>query len=277
MNLQTILKISRPRFWLYLGGTYLVGFVLGMTQLTDVLSLQFVLHLLYFIFFANIFLYGVNDWYDRDTDKYNEKKGAKEHKLARRDDKILRRWLLLSTLLGVILMLVWYTPATLVFWLLWFFLSYFYSAPPLRFKARPLIDSLSNILYVMPGFIAYVQITGSAPPWQVIAAAGAWTAGMHLFSAVPDIAADKQANLLTTAVLLGRTNALWLTTLYWIITVVFVVNTTAWWTFLLFIYPLLCTLVMLFPKTFNLEKVYWFFPYINGFMGFVLFLGGALG
>jgi 4-hydroxybenzoate polyprenyltransferase len=277
MNFATILKISRPRFWLYLGGTYLVGFVFGMTTATELLSPLFFSHLLYFLLFANIFLYGVNDWYDRDTDKYNEKKGAKEHRLQKKDDLFLERWLWLSALLGLALSLFWFSPLTTLLWIVWFFLSYFYSAPPLRFKARPFIDSLSNILYVIPGFIGYVHATGSLPPVTIIIAAGAWTAGMHLFSAVPDIVADKKAHLLTTAVLLKRTASLWLVTLYWSLTAFLVVSLSAWWTFLLLIYPLLSLAVILFRKQLVLEKVYWLFPYLNGFLGFVLFLGGVLG
>jgi len=277
MNYATLLKISRPRFWLYLGGTYLVGFVFGMTSLFEALTPLFFFHLLYFILFANIFLYGVNDWYDRDTDKYNEKKGAKEHKLQKKDDLFLERWLWLSAIIGLSLSLFWFSPLTLGLWIAWFFLSYFYSAPPLRFKARPFIDSLSNILYVIPGFIGYVHATGSLPSLAIIIAAGAWTAGMHLFSAVPDIKADKKANLLTTAVLLKHDASLWLVTFCWSLTAILVINLATWWTFFLLIYPLTSLAVILFRKQLSLEKVYWLFPYINGCMGFILFLGGALG
>jgi len=277
MNVKTLLKISRPRFWLYLGGTYLVGFVLGISALPEILSLQFFLHFAYFIFFANIFLYGVNDWYDRDTDEFNLKKGAKEHKLRKRDDKVLRPWLWLSSILGLVLMIVWFSPTTTIIWALWFFLSFFYSAPPLRFKARPIVDSLSNVLYAMPAFLAYVQSSGTLPAWKYIIAAALWTAAMHLFSAVPDIKADKKAGLLTTAILFGYKGALLLTSAYWLTTFILVSFGQTWWTLFFVVYPLIPLLCLLVPKVFDLERVYWFFPYLNALMGFVLFLGGALG
>lgn len=271
-----LLKVSRPRFWLYLGGTYLVGFVFGASSLLDVLSVQFFSHFLYFLVFANIFLYGVNDWYDRDTDAFNRKKGSREHRLSRNDDVFLKRWLWLSFILGVLLLAAWFSWSALVLWGAWFLLSFYYSAPPIRCKARPIVDSLSNVLYAIPGFLAYYHASGSLPPWQAVVAAGAWTAGMHLFSAVPDIVADKKAKLLTTAVLLKHDASLWLVTFYWGVTFFLVVSSTNWWSWLLMLYPLASFAVYLFRKM-PIEKVYWWFPYINGVMGFVLFLGGALG
>ena len=71
-HLQLAWSISRPRFWLYLGGTYLVGYSAGIQQLTDFSTPIFWLYLLFFLLIANVFLYGINDY--ADEDKYDRNK-----------------------------------------------------------------------------------------------------------------------------------------------------------------------------------------------------------
>ncbi|HUR98297.1 MAG TPA: UbiA family prenyltransferase, partial [Pyrinomonadaceae bacterium] len=87
-------------------------------------------------------------------------------------------------------------------------LSIFYSAPPIRAKTMPIVDSLFNILYVFPAAFAYQMLTGNFPPVLVMIAGGAWTAAMHAYSAVPDIEADRRAGLSTIATLLGKSGTL---------------------------------------------------------------------
>ena len=277
MNVQTILKISRPRFWMYLAGPYLVGFVFGMSQYTQLASLQFIVHMIYFLLFANIFLYGVNDWYDRDTDKYNRKKGSKEHKLRSNDNSVLRRWLWISAGLGVMLMFFWYSPLILASWLVWFALSWFYSAPPIRFKSSAFFDSLSNVLYILPGVIGFIHSSGSLPPISIFIGAWAWAAGMHLYSAIPDIKADARARVRTTAVAIGAGWSSILVLVYWLITAILTVRFHAWWTLPLLLYPCIMIVHVALPKQFRIANVYWLFPYINAVVGFLLFVGGMIG
>ncbi len=77
-----LLKVSRWRFWLYLAGTYLVGFTIGVRDLNLLLTGWFWLHFLYFTLPANLLLYGINDLFDADSDASNPKKSAREHLLA---------------------------------------------------------------------------------------------------------------------------------------------------------------------------------------------------
>ena len=81
MDLKSIVEISRPRFWLYLAGTYLVGYAFGAENIYSLQNFNFIIHFLFFLIPANIFLYGINDIYDEDTDQFNQKKGTYEHKL----------------------------------------------------------------------------------------------------------------------------------------------------------------------------------------------------
>ena len=75
MKLKRILKISRPRFWIYELGPYIVGVVAAAQS--DHFVWLFPAVIIFFIFFAypaNIYIYGINDIYDYETDKLNPKK-----------------------------------------------------------------------------------------------------------------------------------------------------------------------------------------------------------
>lgn len=272
-QLSKIIKISRPRFWSYIAGPFLLGYLLGAPNISVIYSWQFFSALLFFLIPANIFLYGVNDLYDEDTDKYNHKKDSIENRLKFSDKSFLKAVLIVSTLIALLLLILtpnFYAKIILIlFWLL----SYFYSANPLRFKSKPFIDSLSNVLYILPGIYGFILVTNSLPALLPILGFWAWASAMHLFSAIPDIAPDKKANLKTTAVLIGKQNSLIVCTILWLIffnLTVFVFKQSL--LMLLIIYPVI-PLLLLIKKNISIEKVYWYFPMLNmafGFLAFVL-------
>ena len=74
MKLSYLLKISRPRFWIYLLGPYLIG-IIAATDTVDILyTIPFWIGFLYFLFPANLLIYGANDISDYQTDQHNQKK-----------------------------------------------------------------------------------------------------------------------------------------------------------------------------------------------------------
>jgi len=201
-DLAFILKVSRPRFWVYLLGPYLVGLVAAITNRDELLNWQYAVFALYFTLPANLLVYGVNDICDYETDKLNPKKADYEALVTpeRRTTVLLA---ILLTNLPFVAGLI-YVPLVAINALIAFLLlSIFYSAWPIRAKAMPFLDSAFNILYIMPGVFAYAMIVGDLPPWQVIVAGGLWTAAMHAYSAVPDIEVDREANVNTIATMLG--------------------------------------------------------------------------
>lgn len=267
-----IFKISRFRFWSYTTGPFLLGFILGTNNIYSIFSWQFSLTALFFLLPANIFLYGVNDLYDEDTDKYNYKKQEKEIRLKNSDKKFLKLMLVVSTGSGLLL-LTFTQNYTAKFVLIFFWLlSFFYSVKPLRFKAIPFIDSLSNGLYILPGIYGFILSSNSLPPVLPVLGFWAWTCAMHLFSAIPDILPDKKAELKTTAVLLGESGSLILCSILWLIFFSITFYYFIYLPLIIFIiYPLM-PLLFLTVRKFPLEKAYWFFPYINTLLGFLAFL-----
>ncbi|GIW69334.1 MAG: prenyltransferase [Patescibacteria group bacterium] len=266
-RLSLILKISRPRFWFYVLGPYILGWAVGGPDIF--INPSFYLGLVFFSFPANFFIYGINDYYDKDTDLHNTKKGTKEIFLKER--KILKPYLLITIFIFFLYFLYARNIYQKLLLLIFYLLSYFYSSPPLRFKAKPFIDSLSNILYALPGFYAYHNIKNEGVPIWVFIAAWLWTSSMHLFSAIPDIEADKKAGLKTTAVFLSFKYSLYLCLILWLLSALIATLNTGFSSLILFVYPFITFLIIVkfLP---DLNKTYWKFPFINTVVGFILFL-----
>ncbi len=272
--LRLAFKVSRIRFWLYLGGTFLVGYIVGMSSIDQLIDPFFIASLFYFMIPANIFLYGVNDLSDKDTDLFNPKKDEKEYRAVESDQKKLQGIVFLSFVYGIVLIVFAADIIYTLLFSLWILLSVFYSAKPFRFKAVPVLDFTSNFLYVVPALIAYYQITGIVPPFLPLFAAFLWTAAMQLFSAIPDIAADAKAGIRTTAVVLGKRTSLVLTLVFWLGFSLILVVLSPWnlpWSILMFSYPMI-PLVLLLKPTVSIDRAYWMFPYWTGIFGMVLFM-----
>lgn len=273
-NLKLLLKISRYRFWIYTAGPYLLGYLLATPTMNNSIffSPQFLLSFFYFLIPANIFIYGINDYFDEDTDKHNPKKGVKEHKLKVTDKTFLKTSLVISSIFSLLFLFSLPSPLSKVPFIIFIFLSFFYSAPPLRFKSKPFLDSTSNVLYIIPGIVAYSQFTGYLPPLIPIIGFWFWASAMHLFSAIPDIVSDKKAGINTTAVLLGKQKSLILCAILWALfsSVTFLLFNN-WILLTTLIYPAI-PIYLLFKKKLNLSKIYWYFPYINTLIGFIAFL-----
>lgn len=266
-ELKYVLTLSRPRFWLYLAGPALLGLVLGAENISQLYSFENILLFLYFLIPANIMLYGVNDYFDRDIDEDNPKKDDKETSYRENltTDFIVGLSASLSVPVALILPSEAY-PAMISFLLL----SLFYSAPPLRFKARPFLDSLSNGLYILPLAVTYTALTQSFPPATIFLAGWLWTMAMHTFSAIPDMVPDRKAEIKTTATFLGRKNTYIYCTVVWSLSsiVAGLYNVFAG-AFLIF-YPLLCA--GFYFSSLEDSEAYWYYPYINAFIGMILTL-----
>jgi len=269
-QINFLVKTSRPRFWIYLLGPYVVGLGFSGINLSQINPI-IILNLFFFSFPANLFLYGVNDLYDTDTDKLNPKKITHENLLLKSQRRILIYSIILVFIFTLILSLLQNNLTGSYILYLFLLLSYFYSAPPLRFKAKAFFDFMSNILYILPGSIAYITITDQIPNIYFIIAASFWVFAMHLLSAIPDINADKKAGIITSAVFLGEKKSLLLTSFFWSIFVIIILsiaqNVLA---LILLIYPLIPLIILI--KGYKTISVYWFYPYINFMVGFSLFV-----
>lgn len=263
---KRIASLSRPRFWFYLAGPYLIGYVV-FANTSDLLSSLFVYSALFFLIPANVFLYGVNDLFDQETDKNNPKKSSREKKLKKTEEHHVKLYILASVFLSFPLLSSNKIAASLT--IIFLLLAFFYSASPVRLKARPFLDSASNILYVFPALIGYAQLNAQIFSLKILFFASCWTFAMHLFSAIPDIAFDKKANINTTAVFLGKRRSLMLCTFAWGIVAFGAISYSPIFAPSL-IYPLI-PLYLLVKNPEHIQKIYWMFPYINTALGAILF------
>jgi 4-hydroxybenzoate polyprenyltransferase len=187
---------------MYLLGPYMVA--LAATSLRPPLEVW--LLGLYLTLPANLLIYGVNDLFDVETDRLNPKKRDYENLLQAGQRRSLVVAILVLNL--PFLALLPFLPNAWPWLLLFLVTGIGYSMPPLRAKGRPVVDAAFNILYVAPGLAAYATVSGSQPPLSVLVAAVLWCMAMHAYSAVPDIAADRAADVATVATYFGRVQTL---------------------------------------------------------------------
>ncbi len=268
-----LFKLSRPRFWFYLAGPVLVGLVYAAASPEELLSPPSFALFLYFLVPANLFLYGVNDYFDAGIDEKNPKKDEKEVRYT--DDPAVATTVVLSGVAG--LALVSFLSFDAAVWLgVFYALAVGYSAPPTRFKAVPFADSVSNGLYVVPGVVAFLTLSSpeTLPPLAV-AGAWLWSMGMHTFSAVPDIEPDSSAGVETAATLLGERAGLGYCGVVWFASAVVFAPVSVPFAALLLVYPALVGVVAYTDV--SVSRAYWYFPLINTGVGAVVTFVGLWG
>lgn len=268
-RLRALVVTSRPRFWPYLAGPVLVGVVYGAASPGELVAPLVLILFAYFLVPANLFLYGINDVFDARIDRLNPKKSGRERRYE--GDRIILGVTVGAGVLGVLILPA--IPRASVPWVLGFLvLALAYSAPPLRLKTTPLLDSVSNGLYVLPGVAAYVALAGELPPPAILAGAWLWTMAMHTFSAIPDIGPDRRADIRTTATALGTRGSLAYCAGCWFLAAVGfgVVDWRAG--LLLATYPMLVIVVTL--RSIPVERAYWWYPWINTTVGAILTIAG---
>ena len=263
--------LSRPRFWLYLAGPVVVGVVYAASSTGEFFTLLTVGLFVYFLLPANIFLYGINDIFDVDIDELNPKKSEEGREIRYQGNSLVTGTVVLGALAG--LAFVPFLPpegtAALGGFIL---LGTAYSAPPIRLKTTPLLDSISNGLYIMPAIVGYAAVAGELPPLLAIAGGWLWTMGMHTFSAIPDIGPDRQAGIQTTATVLGKGNTLLYCGVCWLLAAVSMGVVHPLFAAVLSVYPVF--VLGIAALSFDIDRAYWWFPLLNTATGTVLTLGG---
>ncbi|NLV09694.1 prenyltransferase [Halomicrobium mukohataei] len=271
-RLGYLLWLSRPRFWLYLAGPVIIGVTYAADSSAQLFAPVAVALFAYFLVPANVFLYGVNDAFDADVDEYNPKKDDEEGKEVRfQRDPVVLAAIALSGLAALAFVPFLPTVALVVF-AAWAVLSVEYSAPPARFKTTPLLDSLSNGLYILPAVIAYTTIEGALPPTLAVVGAWLWSMGMHTFSAIPDIEPDREAGIRTTATWLGQRRTYYYCGACWVAAAATFGLVHPVFGVLLGLYPVLIFGITLAGV--DVHRAYWWYPAINTLVGMSFTLVG---
>jgi len=204
--LDIILHDVRPRLW----GMYLIGAVLGAHNLAGLLPWRLLPSLLFFVLCANCMLDGIPALCARAADPQDavvQRTPAQHRRLF---------WCVLAAILAncVLIGLArdWCEQLLLGLFLV---LALLDSLPPVRLRARPVLDLCASAICVLPAFLGYYQASGHYPAVLVIAAALCWTGALRLLSAVQDVLDDRDAGVRTTAVALGVRTSLLVCALLW--------------------------------------------------------------
>jgi 4-hydroxybenzoate polyprenyltransferase len=268
-----LIAISRPRFWLYELGTYALGVAAGWSAGVPALWLV-ALFGFFFLFPANLFIYGINDIYDYDTDILNPKKQSYEQTLPK-DTHRLIYWICLGGVIPFLLVSFLLNIYATIAFCLFLFFAYFYSAPPIRAKSRPVWDSFfSGAHYTVTGAFGYYLVS-AAPSHDTVAlgllAGLLYTLAMHAYSAIPDITADTEAGIRTIATFLGARKTITLAYVcYGIAGCIF--GYLVSWIGVVLILPYY---ILLYAsrgiQDEALLPIYTYFPYVNAVTGMIVF------
>ena len=268
-DLRYLVVLSRPRFWLYLAGPVAVGVTYGISDVSGLFTPVTIALAAYFLVPGNVFLYGVNDVFDADIDELNPKKAERE--APWQGDRLVVSAVVLSALAGLGTFAI--TPQVAWPYLAGFMLlGVGYSAPPVRFKTTPFLDSLSNGLYALPGAAAYATVAGAHPPLAALVGAWLWTMGMHTFSAIPDIDPDREAGIRTTATVLGERRTYGYCFAAWTAAALGFAAVDVRLGALLGVYPVFVAWVAV--SSIDVARAYWWFPAVNTVVGTLLAMGG---
>ena len=163
----------------------------------------------------NLLIYGVNDVFDQETDAKNQRKGTLEGARIRPEEVRPIAFGVLLMNLPFLIYFVLFLPPEAVLWMLLYALLFVgYSVPPVRFKARPYLDSLSNAAYAFP--LVFTPLAGFAPVvWPAALGLMAWSVAKHTFDAVQDVDEDRRVGIATTAVRIGPRGVVYWSGFFW--------------------------------------------------------------
>jgi 4-hydroxybenzoate polyprenyltransferase len=198
-----LIQVSRPYSWIVGIGMLLAGLKLG----NGAFDFWSVLYILSVTFPLSIVLFAINDVYDYESDQKNPRKKQSVMGAALKKtelDFVKKSFFAASAFLvfmSLLTLKIWNIIATTLL----IFFSYAYSAPPVRLKEIPVLESLSNAVIIY--FIVILGYTLNEVPWNITYKAYyllLLVFGYHIFSTIMDYDADKKAGHMTFAVRFGK-------------------------------------------------------------------------
>ncbi|MBI2084972.1 MAG: UbiA family prenyltransferase [Candidatus Aenigmarchaeota archaeon] len=200
-KLRALVLVSRPLGWVVVPLIFARGLLASGAELDVVSLVQAIL----LSFPASLFIYGVNDIYDYNSDVRNNRKGGVEGViLEAKNRRLVENASIFSAALLILSALVTSSYLNMAAMAGFLLLAYFYSTPPVRLKEKPPLDSVSNGLayyffpFLMGTSFGNVNITAR------IFFITFFVMGIHAFSTIMDFGADKKAGYKTFAVVFGK-------------------------------------------------------------------------
>ncbi|MFE5410527.1 prenyltransferase [Microbacterium sp. NPDC056569] len=200
---RQLLVASRPVSWINTAYPFAAAYLMTTRQV----DLTLVVGTLFFLVPYNLAMYGINDVFDYESDLRNPRKGGAHGAVL--DRRMHRVTLWASGLLClpfVAYLAVIGSPLSWVVLAASLFFVVFYSAPPLRLKERPFLDSVTSSIHFFSPAVYGLVLAGATWTLPLVALIGAfalWGVASHAFGAVQDVVADREAGIASIATARG--------------------------------------------------------------------------
>ena len=246
-DIAQIVLSSRPISWINTAFPFAAAYLLTTREI----DLTLIIGTLYFLVPYNLAMYGINDVFDYASDLANPRKGGIEGALLSPRIHRATLWAAVVTNVPFLVYLVAVGNPAAWFWLaISVFAVIAYSAPKLRFKERPFVDSTTSSLhFVTPAIMGLALADASVTPTAVIVLVAFFLWGMaaHAFGAVQDIAPDREGGIGSIATVIGARATVRLSIALWVMAGVamlftswpgplgaalalpYIVNAAPWW------------------------------------------------
>ncbi|PFG27926.1 prenyltransferase [Corynebacterium renale] len=201
--LRVVLASSRPISWVNTAFPFAAAYLFAGGGITW----QLVVGTIFFLIPYNIAIYGINDVFDYESDMRNPRKGGLEGSVLHPKWHKPVLWAsVLTTVPFIVALLVGGTWASALWLVVSMFTVVAYSAKGLRFKEKPVLDSVTSSAHFATPALVGTAMVGPAvttPFWVAIGAFFLWGMASHALGAVQDIHADRQGGLSSIATELG--------------------------------------------------------------------------
>lgn len=216
-DLAQIVLSSRPISWINTAFPFAAAYLLASSDV----DLTLVIGTVYFLIPYNLAMYGINDVFDYASDLANPRKGGIEGALlAPRIHRATLRAATLTNIPFLVYLVVIGNPTS------WFWLAVSvsaviaYSAPRLRFKERPFLDSITSSTHFVSPAIVGLALAGApitAGTAITLIAFSLWGMAAHAFGAVQDIGPDREAGISSIATVIGARTTVRLSLALWVV------------------------------------------------------------
>ena len=201
--IRALFLTSRPLSWVNTAFPFAAAYYLATREIDATL----IVGTLFFLVPYNVAMYGINDVFDYASDLRNPRKGGVEGALLepRWHRPVLWASGVLAVPFVVYLVIVGSWPSWVALGVS-LFAVVAYSAAGLRFKERPVLDSItSSTHFVSPAVYALVLAGATFTPalLAILAAFFLWGAASHAFGAVQDVVADREGGIASIATVIG--------------------------------------------------------------------------
>ena len=202
-TLRMLLVSSRPLSWVNTAYPFAAAYLLTAREI----DVAWVVGTLYFLVPYNLAMYGINDVFDYESDLRNPRKGGVEGAVLDRTMHAVTLRAAIGTNVPFLAALVLLgSPLSWLVLAVSIFAVVAYSAPGLRFKERPFLDSAtSSTHFVSPAVYGLVLAQAQFTPalWALLGAFFLWGVASHAFGAVQDVVADRAGGIGSVATVIG--------------------------------------------------------------------------